>query len=277
MTTVPLWNQRCLVEYCYGKPEPVVRLFQHPHVRDAFHRSFASGDPGPLRREVDEVLRWNDETGGLGRLDYNLALELAGFRAVFDRLVDRTRTAAGTRMERGLGDVHRELSRLVERLDRMESPEEIVRWVVRDSSPAEALAGQLREWFAAVDYRITAEPAAGPDDFVWLLKVPGQRRGWSTVLLLGVGAELGSPEVARAAELVREHGADEGWAVAPQRVSRAAGPPGASGPACRCWCRCATTPRRCRPSRCSRSSSSASTASSATTGCSRRSTGSAGC
>jgi hypothetical protein len=73
-----------VVEYCYGKPEPVLRLFQNQYVREAFERSFATGDPTHLDREVTEILQWNEETGALGRLDYNLAREVTGF-SIFRR------------------------------------------------------------------------------------------------------------------------------------------------------------------------------------------------
>ncbi|PRY25668.1 NACHT domain-containing protein [Pseudosporangium ferrugineum] len=210
-----------IVQFCYGKPEPVVRLFQNEYVRAAFRRTFESGDESHLRREVDEILQWNEETGGLGRIDYNLALEVTGFRAVFDELVDKTRTAAGARLERGVTDIQQTLHDLVERLDRMESPEEIVRYLVRDDSPAAVLAAELREWFAAVEYEIAEEVESGPGEFVWRVRVPA-RRGYDWVVVLGIGGELSAPDVARAAELVRTHRAGEGWVVAPQRISRAA-------------------------------------------------------
>src|SRR3954454_22275261 len=49
-----------VVEYCYGKPEPVLRLFQNQYVREAFERSFVTGDPAHLDREVSEILQWNE-------------------------------------------------------------------------------------------------------------------------------------------------------------------------------------------------------------------------
>ncbi|GAA2523491.1 NACHT domain-containing protein [Winogradskya humida] len=210
-----------IVEFCYGKPEPVILLFRNEFVMAAFRKSFESGDERHLRREVDLVLQWNDETGGLGRIDYNLALELTGFQAVFEQLVDRTRSAAQARLERKVGDVHQSVSDLVDRIDRMSTPEEIVRYMVRNHSPAEVLAGELREWFAAVEYKITAEILNGPDEFVWLVRVPA-RRGYDPVVVLGIGAEMSRPDVLRAASLVGEHRAKEGWVIAPQRVSQAA-------------------------------------------------------
>ncbi|MBM2622134.1 NACHT domain-containing protein [Actinoplanes sp. LDG1-06] len=217
-----------VVEYCYGKPEPVLRLFQNEYVRAAFEKSFATGEAAHLDREIDEILQWNDETGALGRIDYNLAREVTGFSVVFNRLVDRTRTAAETRMERevrdvkgGVRDVQESLSTLVKRLDRMNSREEILRQEGPDRSPLSHLAYEVREWFAAVEYKILSEPESGPDEFVWLVRVPA-RRGFETVLVLGRSGELNAPDVERAAGLVATHHAAEGWVIVPQRISPAA-------------------------------------------------------
>ncbi|WP_305784170.1 NACHT domain-containing protein [Symbioplanes lichenis] len=210
-----------IVEFCYGKPEPVVRLFRYEYVRAAFRKAFESGDEAHLRREVDEILRWNDETGELGRIDYNLALELTGFRVVFEELVDRTRSAAQTRLERRVGDVQRAMTDMAQLLGRMTTPEEIIRYATRDAPPAVQLAGQVREWFAAVEYRITSVVSAGPDEFVWLVRVPA-RRGYDTVVVRGVGGELSAPDMARMSELLVSSSATEAWAVAPQRISPAA-------------------------------------------------------
>ncbi|WP_250033248.1 NACHT domain-containing protein [Paractinoplanes maris] len=218
-----------VVEYCYGKPEPVLRLFQNEYVRSAFEKSFATGDPAHLDREITEILQWNDETGALGRIDYNLAREVTGFSVVFNRLVDRTRTAAETRVERdvqdvrgGVKDIQESLSSLVRRLDRMNTREEILRQEWRDRTPVSRLADELREWFAAVEYKILQEVRSSATDFVWLVRVPGSRRGFDTVVVLGKSGELSAPDVTEAADLVTTHRAAEGWVIVPQRISKAA-------------------------------------------------------
>jgi hypothetical protein len=210
-----------VVEYCYGKPEPVLRLFQNQYVREAFERSFVTGDPAHLDREVSEILQWNEETGALGRLDYNLAREVTGFSIVFNRLVDRTRTAAETRMERGVTDIQESLAGLIKRIDRMNTREEILRQEGGEISPIRHLANEVREWFSAVEYRILREVESGPAEFVWLVRVPA-RRGYDTAVVLGKSGELSAPDVTRAAELVAAHQAAEGWVIVPQRISKAA-------------------------------------------------------
>lgn len=210
-----------VVEYCYGKPEPVLRLFQNQYVRDAFERSFVTGDPAHLDREVTEVLQWNEETGALGRIDYNLAREVTGFSVVFNRLVDRTRTAAETRLERGVNDIQESLAGLIKRIDRMSSREEILRQEGGAITPIRHLSNEVREWFAAVEYRILREIESGPAEFVWLVRVPA-RRGYDTAVVVGKSGELSAPDVTRAAELVTTHHASEGWVIVPQRISKAA-------------------------------------------------------
>jgi NACHT conflict system protein/NACHT-associated inactive restriction endonuclease/pentapeptide repeat protein/NACHT domain-containing protein len=210
-----------VVEYCYGKPEPVLRLFQNQYVREAFERSFATGDAAHLDREVTEILQWNEETGALGRLDYNLAREVTAFSIVFNRLVDRTRTAAETRMELGVKDIQESLGGLIKRIDRMNTREEILRQEGGKVTPIRLLANEVREWFAAVEYRILREVESGPAEFVWLVRVPA-RRGYDTAVVIGKSGELSAPDVTRAAELVAAHHASEGWVIVPQRISKAA-------------------------------------------------------
>src|SRR6476620_11246911 len=57
-----------LVEYCYGKPEPIVNFFRNEYIREAFRRAFDTGDIAYLNEEADEIKQWNDETGVLGAL-----------------------------------------------------------------------------------------------------------------------------------------------------------------------------------------------------------------
>jgi hypothetical protein len=216
------------VEYCYGKIEPIARLFQNQYVREAYKRSFESDDPAFLDREVAEVLQWNEETGELGRIDYNLAREVAGFSVVFHRLVDRTRSAAQTRVENkvdrigsGVDDLQDTIERLVDRLDRLHSREEIVRHELPSLTALQRLANDVRDWFAAVEYPIVKELAGQHDCFAWLVKVPA-RRGYDLTLVYGQDGELEAPDVAHARQLGDSLDAVETWVLAPSRISPAA-------------------------------------------------------
>lgn len=211
-----------LVEYCYGKPEPVIKLFQNEYVRAAFRRSFDNGDPVHLEREVRHIIVWNDETGALGRIDYNLALEVTGFSAVFDRLVGLTRSVAEVRTENKIDGLQAALDSLITRIDQAGSREEIVRNELGlPVSPLRRLERDVREWFDAVEYQIERELPGYDDCFVWLVRVPA-RRGYDLTVVYGADGELTVPQIEQLRGLVGEHRAREGWAIVPSRISPAA-------------------------------------------------------
>jgi hypothetical protein len=153
---------------------------------------------------------------------------VAGFSVVFHRLVDRTRSAAQTRVENkvdrigsGVDDLQDTIERLVDRLDRLHSREEIVRHELPSLTALQRLANDVRDWFAAVEYPIVKELAGQHDCFAWLVKVPA-RRGYDLTLVYGQDGELEAPDVAHARQLGDSLDAVETWVLAPSRISPAA-------------------------------------------------------
>ncbi len=98
-----------LVEYGIDKPSPILNFFRNQFVRDAFRQSFSTGDPSILEREAQEVIAWTEETGKLGRIDYDPRREFASFTAVFNQLVDRLRDPVETRRDQRLESMHTSL------------------------------------------------------------------------------------------------------------------------------------------------------------------------
>ncbi|MFD4676969.1 pentapeptide repeat-containing protein [Lentzea sp. NPDC058450] len=214
-----------LIEYCYGRPEPIIKFFRLEHIREAFRESFESGDPRHLDREAEEIISWNDETGQLGRIDYDLRREFAGFTAVFQTLVDRSRGAAEARAERKIDGLQEQLANLNQHLASLSSIE-AVREVV--DAPANGhhdpigwLASETKSWFNAIGYEFEEylEPSNG--SFLWIIKVPARRR-FDRVVVLGMVGEAVVADVARAEMLMEKHHADEAWIVVPRRVSASA-------------------------------------------------------
>ncbi len=81
----------------------------------------------------------------------------------------------------------------------------------------EALAG----WFTAVDYGIESE---GCDNAraVWVLNVRAAQRRYDRIVVHALAREVTSTDVDDLEQHRKELGADEGWLVAPRRVSPAA-------------------------------------------------------
>lgn len=215
-----------LIEHCYEKPEPIIEFFRNEFVRDAFRLSFETGDPSHLDREAEEVIRWNDETGELGRIDYDFRREFAGFTAVFNALVDRTRGAAEARSERKLDHLETAVADVSERVAELPSLEDIRKITSAPAAgqldPAAWLATEAKAWFDAIGYRFESHQEPVRDSFTWILNVPARRGRYDRVVVHGMAGEAGALDVEHVRALVDSQRADEGWLLVPRRVSAAA-------------------------------------------------------
>jgi hypothetical protein len=211
-----------VVEALYGKPEPVLAFFRDRYVREAFERSFSTDDWSHLDREAEEAIRRNAETKEFGHLGNEIRAEFAGFRTVFHRLVDRSRTAAEARVESKVDQVADNLARLLEVMDREEERRQEREPGRASKTPVQRLAEDTRAWFDAVGYRVDAELTVDADAFIWVILVPARRGRFERVVVLGTAGELTTGHVSTLDSLVDRHDAVEGWGIAPRRVSRAA-------------------------------------------------------
>ena len=112
-----------LVEYGIGKPQPILDFFRHEFIRDAFRESFEKRDPTILNNEAESLIEWHKVGDDLRRLDVDPRREFARFTAVFNEIVDRTRTPADVRRDQKLddisGEVHQASTEILERLDKL--------------------------------------------------------------------------------------------------------------------------------------------------------------
>ena len=83
------------------------------------------------------------------------------------------------------------------------------------------LAQQLRAWFVAIGYRFESHAVRENRYFEWIINVPA-RRGYDRILVRGVEGEAGLSDINALRHRVDEHRADEGWLVAPRRISHVA-------------------------------------------------------
>ncbi|MDT0351705.1 NACHT domain-containing protein [Pseudonocardia charpentierae] len=218
-----------LIEYCYGMPEPIINFFRNEYIQSAFRRSFETGDTTYLNREADEIFRWNDETGALGRLDYDFRRDLAGFTAMFDAVVDRTRSPATVRSERKIEQygksLHIVLSELKQQINETRAVSDVQRLTpdppTGNAAALEALRKEVREWFKAIGYRFETYELSTELQFTWIINVPARRR-YDRIIVRGVAGEATAEDVDELATLVRTKSADEGWLVVPRRISAAA-------------------------------------------------------
>lgn len=120
-----------LVEYGVDKPEGVLNFFAHPHIQEAFRRSLYECNADILKNEAEELIRWDDETNRLGRVDYDPRMEFAAFTAVFNRIVSQGRTPAEVQRDQKLEDLLAGSDELLERMRRVPTLQELRDEIVR--------------------------------------------------------------------------------------------------------------------------------------------------
>ncbi len=101
-----------LVEYGVLKPRPVLMFFRNEFIQEAYKKAFHENDPSILDREADGIIQWSDETGKLGRIDYDPRHEFAAFTLVFNKLVSYSRTPAEARREHKLDQLLEEVKKI---------------------------------------------------------------------------------------------------------------------------------------------------------------------
>ena len=127
-----------LVEWGIRKPGPVLEFFHDKRIVDAFREARLRHDPTILTREAEEVFRFNEESGALRRLEYDPRRELAGFTAIFDRVVDLTRTAGDARQDEALASLSAQVDVMLARLDELARAP-----AARQPDAAAAIAGDV--------------------------------------------------------------------------------------------------------------------------------------
>jgi predicted NACHT family NTPase len=98
-----------LVEYGVGKPKPILNFFRHEYIRNAFQQSFAQRDPSILNAEAESFIEWHEVGKELRHMDIDPRREFARFTAVFNEIVDRTRTPVEIRQDQKLSDIYGDL------------------------------------------------------------------------------------------------------------------------------------------------------------------------
>jgi predicted NACHT family NTPase/WD40 repeat protein len=124
-----------LVGYGLGKPKPILDFFRHEFIRNAFRQSFEQQDPSILNEEAESLIKWHQVGDDLRRMDVDPRREFAGFTAVFNEIVDRTRTPAEVRRDQKLdniyGDLHQKTGEIIKRLEGLDTLVEIRAELVR--------------------------------------------------------------------------------------------------------------------------------------------------
>lgn len=114
-----------LVEYGVFKPTPILNFFRNRFVRDAFRKAFQENDSSVWDNEAEDIIRWNEETNQLGRIDYDPRREFATFTAAFEAIVARTRAPAEVKRDQKLKDLHQRVGEVIQKLEAMQTLDDI--------------------------------------------------------------------------------------------------------------------------------------------------------
>ena len=218
-----------IVEYGIGKPVVCLEIFRAKEIREAFRQCFDGNDPQGwvsggavyLRQEgLDERLRAEECEG---------ERELVEFAAAFLKMAKRSQTPKETLVQHQLRKIERTIDRKLEQvagqLEALKNPAALspgeTLALASANCRAAGLAGQMREWFEVLGFRLEGTELWEMDYFEWVINIP-KRRGFDRVLVRGIAGEAGVRDVMAVRESVVGQRTDEGWLVSARRISQAA-------------------------------------------------------
>jgi predicted NACHT family NTPase len=226
--------QYALVEYGVGKPRLCLEIFRQQAIRLVFQKALNQNNPSLWLREGEDFL----DRSPLGTEIRNLGLdpkrELTAFATVFIEIAKRTRTPAEVLTNQKIESMHRAISVVINRIDRLPTLEglrtELARLAQDDlalpatseKSKTFALAQQLRGWFETLDYTFEFNEVWEDHYFEWTINYRVGRRQYNRVLVRGIEGPAELSDLMALSKSVEENRTDEGWLVTTRRISPAA-------------------------------------------------------
>jgi len=204
----------------------ILELFRQKEIKEAFHQAFNGDNPRIFFNEVEKYIEGYALGDEIRDRRINFLPELDKFSDIFMEIVKRTRNPAEVRRDRKLDDLQAELKGLNQRFESLDSlPEKIGQSLLRlpgGDRPAFSNSNftqQLHNWFEAL-YDFEREDVWESDYFEWIIQVPARRR-YDRILVRGIEGEANINDLKALEESVEKYNTDEGWLVAPSRVSQA--------------------------------------------------------
>jgi predicted NACHT family NTPase len=208
----------------------VLELFRQKEIKQAFERAFNGDNPRIFLNQVEKYIEEYALGDDISDRSINLLPELAKFSDIFIQIVKRTRNPAEVRRDRKLDNLQAELKSAIDQLNqRFESldslPEKISQNLLslpagdRPEFSKSNFTQQLHNWFEAL-YDFEREDVWESDYFEWIVQVPARRR-YDRILVRGIEGEANINDLKALEESVEKYNTDEGWLVAPSRVSQA--------------------------------------------------------
>ena len=204
--------QYALVEYGLGKSRPVLEIFRQSEIQQLFREALAHNNPSKLLQNGEAFLAGHSLQAELQTHHIDVRREFYEFAAVFIEVAKRTRTPAEILTNQKLESLHRQISSLQERLNRLPTLEgmrtEMARLAAQEvlalpgaesfsaqRCKAFALAQQMRGWFETLGFRFESHEIWQEDSFEWIINIPVRRGRYDRVLVRGIDGEAGLPDV----------------------------------------------------------------------------------
>ena len=209
-----------LIEYGVGKEKVILQLFKETEIKEEFRKAFSQNKMFDTSI-LDNFIQSSDIGDKIKDQKIDYQQELNKFARLFVEIAKRARTATEIlqdhkldKIENSLQDlqeIKNQLAQLAQSQQPLLPPGEIPRET--------ELAKQLRKWFEALDYKFEPYEVLKKDYFQWIINIP-KRRGYDRIFIHGVEAEINDINTVKKA--VETYKTDEGWIIAPGRVSKLA-------------------------------------------------------
>ncbi|BCL34375.1 pentapeptide repeat-containing protein [Nostoc sp. MS1] len=220
-----------LIEYGIGKPKVILELFREPEIQSEFEKAFSQNKNFDFKK-LDNCIESFAIGDEIKRQKIDCRQELAEFASLFIEITKRARTPTEILQDHKLDSLQRTLNQIREQVSHLNlaAVQEQVNQLLQSSqqllppSPVAReteLARSLRDWFNSLGYKFEQPEVLEAEYFEWIINIP-KRRGYDRILIRGVEGEANINDVNAVKEGIEKYKTDEGWVVAPRRVSKLA-------------------------------------------------------
>ncbi|WP_217357020.1 pentapeptide repeat-containing protein [Dolichospermum sp. UHCC 0299] len=220
-----------LIEYGVGKQKVILQLFKETEIKEEFRRAFSQNRSFNIQT-LDSFIQSSHIGDKIKDQNIDYRRELTEFARLFIEIAKRTRTATETLQDHKLDSLQNSLTQVREQINQLSLPElqkqiaQLAQSQQQLLSPAEIireteLAKQLKKWFETLGYKFEQYEVLEKEYFEWIINIP-KRRGYDRILIRGINAETGINDINAVKTIVEIQNVDEGWIVAPRRVSKLA-------------------------------------------------------
>jgi predicted NACHT family NTPase len=212
-----------LIEYGVGKEKVILQLFKETEIKEEFGKAFSQNKIFNTSI-LDNFIQSSDIGDKIKDQKIYYRRELTEFARLFVEIAKRARTATEIlqdhkldKIENSLQDlqeIKNQLAELAQSQQPLLPPGEIVRET--------ELAKQLKKWFETLGYKFENYEVLEKEYFEWIINILHPLGGYYRILIHGVEAEAGINDINAVKTIVETQKVDQGWIVAPRRVSKAA-------------------------------------------------------